>query len=307
MAEVCVSGAARLPVKPPPFDYAAPDTLAEALDLLGRWADDAKVLAGGQSLVPLLAFRLSRPAILIDINRVWELETISAARGMIRLGALVRHRSAELAAPGELPAAVRQAAAQIGHVAIRNRGTVGGSLAHADPSAEWAAIALAFDGVITARSASAERSVPADEFFVGFLASALEPDELITRMDLQLPHQRTGSAFAEYSRRHGDFAIAGVAAVLGLGPDNVLTHARLAVIGAATTPTRCRAAEATLTGQQFGPELADAAARELSADLMLAGNDDDERSYRLHVAQTLTRRVLAAAVLDAQGEAIAGD
>lgn len=294
-------------MKPPPFDYAAPDTLAEALELLGHWADEAKVLAGGQSLVPLLAFRLARPAILIDINRISALETIGAASGIISIGALVRHRTAELAASGELPAAVRQAAAQIGHVAIRNRGTVGGSLAHADPSAEWAAIALAYDGVITACSASAERSIPAEEFFVGFLASALEPDELITGLHLRMPPGQTGSAFAEFARRHGDFAIAGVAAVLGLGPDNIVTHARLTVIGAASTPTRCRAAEAALTGHEFGPMLADAAARELAADLVLAGADDNERRHRLHVAQTLTRRVLAAAAEDAGSEATVDD
>ena len=289
-------------MKPPPFDYAAPDTLAEALELLGRWSDEAKVLAGGQSLLPLLAFRLARPAILIDINRIGSLETIDAADGRIRIGALVRHRTAELAAPRGLPALIRQAAAQIGHVAIRNRGTVGGSLAHADPSAEWAAIALAYDGVITARSARAERSIRAGDFFIGFLASALEPDELITGLALQMPSGQTGSAFAEFARRHGDFAIAGVAAVLGLGPDNIVTHARLAVIGAASTPTRCHTAEATLVGQAFGPVLADAAAHELAADLVLAGADDDERSHRLHVARTLTRRVLAAAALDSGSE-----
>src|SRR5262249_44245269 len=145
VAKVRSSGAPRLPVKPPPFDYAAPDTLAEALELLGRRADEAKVLAGGQSLLPLLAFRLARPAVLIDINRIGSLETVDAADGVISIGSLVRHRTAELAAPGEFPAVIGQAAAQIGHVAIRNRGTVGGSLAHADPSAEWAAVALALD------------------------------------------------------------------------------------------------------------------------------------------------------------------
>lgn len=302
MAEIRLSGATRLPVKPPPFDYAAPETLAEALDLLGRWADDAKVLAGGQSLLPLLAFRLARPAILIDINRISALETMRASDGTIHVGALVRHRTAELAPRDELPAAIRQAAAQIGHVAIRNRGTVGGSLAHADPSAEWAAIALAYDGMITGRSARAERNLPADEFFAGFLATALEPDEVITGLDLHMLPGRTGSAFAEHARRHGDFAIAGVAAVLGLGPGDIVTHARLAVIGAAVTPTRCRTAEAALTGQAFGPAPAEAAARELEADLELAGADDNERSYRLHAAQTLTRRVLAAAAMDAGGE-----
>ncbi|MGI9006960.1 MAG: FAD binding domain-containing protein [Streptosporangiaceae bacterium] len=289
-------------MKPPPFDYAAPDTLDEALDLLGRWGDDAKILAGGQSLIPLLAFRLARPAMLIDINRIKALESARASGATVRLGALVRHRTAERAAPGELPAAVRLAAAQIGHVAIRNRGTVGGSLAHADPSAEWAAIALAYDGVVTSRSSRAERRLPADEFFVGFLASALQADEMITGLDLQIPAGQAGSAFAEHARRHGDFAIAGVAAVLGLGPGDVVIHARIAVIGAATKPTRCRAAEAALTGQTFGSSAADAAARELTADLSLAGTDDDEREYRLHAAQTLTRRVLAAAASDARSE-----
>lgn len=303
MAEVRLRGASRLPVKPPPFDYAAPENLAEALDLLERWGDDAKILAGGQSLMPLLAFRLARPAILIDINRITTLETMRASGPTIQLGALVRHRTAERAAPNQLPAAIRQAAAQIGHVAIRNRGTIGGSLAHADPSAEWAALALAFDGVITSRSSSAERRLPADEFFVGFLASALQADEVITGLELQIPAGRAGSAFAEHARRHGDFAIAGVAAVLGLGPDDVVVHARLAVIGAATKPTRCRAAEAALTGQAFGPASSDAAARELTADLSLAGADPDERDYRLHAAQALTRRVLAAAASDAGSEA----
>ena len=133
-------------MKPPPFAYEAPETLAEALQLLGQWGDEAKVLAGGQSLIPLLAFRLARPAVLVDINRIRELETISCTVGLMDLGGLTRHRTVELAGPAMMPAAIREAAAQIGHVAIRNRGTVGGSLAHADPSAEWAALALAYDG-----------------------------------------------------------------------------------------------------------------------------------------------------------------
>src|ERR1022692_3350316 len=148
-----------LPVKPPPFGYEAPDTLEEAVQLLGQHGDEAKVLAGGQSLMPLLAFRLARPSLLVDINRIRELEFLRHVPGTLELGSLTRHRTVELAGSPAVPAAIAEAAAQIGHVAIRNRGTVGGSLAHADPSAEWGAVTLAYDGIIVARSAAGGRRV----------------------------------------------------------------------------------------------------------------------------------------------------
>lgn len=284
-----------MPVKPPPFAYEAPETLAEAVQLLSQWGDEAKVLAGGQSLMPLLAFRLARPAVLVDINRIRELETISCTVGLMDLGALTRHRTVELAGSSIMPIAIREAVAQIGHVAIRNRGTVGGSLAHADPSAEWAALALAYDGVVVAHSTAGERRIPAEEFFVGFLTSALLPTEIITRLELRLPDQAAGSAFIEFARRHGDFALSGVAAVLALTSDRFVQDARLAVIGTGTHPTRCRTAEAALAGREFEDTTAADAAEALEADLQPNGADADNRRFRLHIARTLTRRALRAA------------
>lgn len=292
-----------MPVKPPPFGYEAPQTLAEAVRLLGHWGDEAKVLAGGQSLMPLLAFRLARPALLVDINRVRELESVSIAAGLLCLGSLTRHRAVELAGSDMMPAAAREAAAQIGHVAIRNRGTVGGSLAHADPSAEWGAVALAYDGVIVAQSTAGERRIPAAEFFVGFLTSALQPTEVVTRLELRLPDLSAGSAFVEFARRHGDFALAGVAAVLALTAERSVRYARLAVIGAAVRPTRCSAAEAALVGREFDDAATADAAEALAADLELNGSDAGERRFRLHLAKTLTRRALHAAAKRTGNEA----
>ena len=290
-------------MKPPPFAYEAPEALAEAVDLVTRWGDEAKLLAGGQSLMPLLAFRLARPEILVDLNRVRELEYADLGAGRLVLGSLTRHRTIERAA---VPDAIREAVGHIGHVAIRNRGTVGGSLAHADPSAEWAAVALAYDGVIVARSAAGERHIPAGEFFVGFLTSDLRPDEVIVRLELRLPEGpggsvgSVGSAFVEHARRHGDFALGGVAAVLGLTPDRVVGHVRLAVIGAATRPTRCHAAERVLLGRAFDDAAVRAAAvldaaGVLASELEPSGADGDEQRYRLQVAKTLARRALTVA------------
>jgi carbon-monoxide dehydrogenase medium subunit len=279
-------------MKPPPFAYEAPEELAEAMDLLTRWGDEAKLLAGGQSLMPLLAFRLARPEVLVDLNRVRELEHADLGAGRLVLGSLTRHRTIEQA---PVPDAIREAVSNIGHVAIRNRGTVGGSLAHADPSAEWAAVALAYDGVIVARSSAGERHIPAGEFFVGFLTSDLLPTEVIVRLELALPEGPAGSAFVEYARRHGDFALGGVAAVLGLTPDRQVRHVRLAVIGAATRPTRCHAAERALLGREFDDTAVLDAAGVLAAELEPSGADAGERRFRLQVATTLARRALTVA------------
>jgi aerobic carbon-monoxide dehydrogenase medium subunit len=290
-------------VKPPAFEYAAPETVSEAVALLADRGEDAKILAGGQSLMPLLAFRLARPEVLVDINRIRELEHADLRPDQLVLGGLTRHRTIELAPQGKVPAAIAEAVSQIGHVAIRNRGTVGGSLAHADPSAEWAAVALAYDGIIVARSSGRERQIPAGNFFAGYLTSALLPTELIVRLELRLPEREAGSAFAEYARRHGDFAQAGVAAVLALTPGREVRHVRLAVIGAAVQPTRCHAAEAALLGRPFDEAAADDAAGEMSADLEMAGADPADRRFRMHIAKTLTRRALTTAAARSGSEA----
>ena len=287
-------------VKPPPFGYEAPDTLEEAVHLLGQYGDEAKVLAGGQSLMPLLAFRLARPSLLVDINRIRELETLHHTAGRLELGSLTRHRTVELARSPAMPAAITEAAAQIGHVAIRNRGTVGGSLAHADPSAEWGAVTLAYDGVIVARSIAGERQIPAEEFFLGYLTSALLPTEVLTRLELRLPDGSAGSAFAEFARRHGDFALGGVASVVGFAEDRSVRHARVAVIGAGALPVRCHAAETALVGREFDGTAAADAAETIGPELELAGADPAERRFRLQVAKTLTKRALVAAAQRAE-------
>jgi aerobic carbon-monoxide dehydrogenase medium subunit len=282
-------------MKPPPFAYEAPEALAEAVDLLTRWGDEAKLLAGGQSLMPLLAFRLARPEILVDLNRVRELEYADLGADRLVLGSLTRHRTIERA---QVPDAISEAVGHIGHVAIRNRGTVGGSLAHADPSAEWAAVALAYGGVIVARSAAGERRIPAGEFFVGFLTSDLRPTEVIVRLELSMPDGPggpVGSAFVEHARRHGDFALGGVAAVLGLTPEGEVRHVRLAVIGAATRPTRCHGAERALLGRALDNAAVLDAVGALAGELEPSGADGDERRYRLQVAKTLARRALTVA------------
>jgi aerobic carbon-monoxide dehydrogenase medium subunit len=282
-------------MKPPPFRLESPHTLPEALDLLAEHGDDAKVIAGGQSLMPLLALRLARPEIVVDITRLPALRHLDAAPSMLRIGGLVTHRAVERS---EVPATVRAAVRHIGHVAIRNRGTVGGSLAHGDPSAEWAAIALAFDGEIEARRRGESRTIAAEDFFLGFLTTALAPDELVCEMRLQLPAGRYGSAFVEYARRHGDFAVAGVCVVLQVDSSDTVAHARVAVIGAAPAPVRCHRAEQALVGRRPSAATINEAGRLVPGELGGVGADD-ERAYRVHAATTLASRALALAARDA--------
>jgi CO/xanthine dehydrogenase FAD-binding subunit len=292
-------------MKPPPFEYHAPDDLSEALDLLSDYGDDAKIIAGGQSLMPLLAFRLARPHALIDVGRVDSLHYLDLTDDKVVLGATIRHREVERLGELDLPTAIREAISHIGHPAIRNRGTVGGSLAHADPRAEWAALSLAFDGTITTRSNRGARTIAAEEFFLDFLTSAAEVDEIVTEIRLRLPSADSGSSFVEFARRQGDFAIGGVCAVIWLTDEGVVDDARVAVIGTGNLPTRCRATERTLVNQDFNDDVLDAAIAELQTDLELWGVDEAERAYRLHVGRALTRRSIAIAAGRAKNRMVA--
>lgn len=282
-------------MKPPPFEYHAPDDLSEALQLLSEYADDAKIIAGGQSLMPLLAFRLARPHALIDVARVDSLHHVDLADDELVLGATVRHREVERLAESGLPVAIHEAISHIGHPAIRNRGTVGGSLAHADPRAEWAALSLAFDGAIVTRSNRGSRTIAAEEFFLGFLTSALEPDEIVTEIRLRRPSADSGSSFVEFARRHGDFAIGGVCAVIWLTAEGVVNDAKVAVIGTGNLPTRCHATERTLVNQVFSDDVVSAAIAELQTDLEPWGVDDNEQAYRLQVGRALAGRSITIA------------
>src|SRR5512142_1290176 len=203
------------PMKLPEVEYEAPTTVAEAVDLLAEHGDEASVLAGGQSLIPLLALRLARPAVLIDINGVGELSGVSAADGQVAIGAMTREYVAEES--GTVADAVPLLAAAlplIGHEAIRSRGTIGGSLAHADPAAELPAVARALDAEFVVRGPSGERVIPAAEWFEGYLTTSRRPDELLTEVRFPAAKPGTGTSFTEVARRHGDFAMVGLATSL---------------------------------------------------------------------------------------------
>jgi carbon-monoxide dehydrogenase medium subunit len=278
----------------PSFAYEAPTTVADAVDLLRRHGADAKVLAGGQSLVPLLNYGLADPLVVVDINDL-PLARITADNGRLKLGALVRHH--QLEESDEIARrcpVLRDAAALIGNVRVRALGTVGGSLAHADPAAELAMVTLALDARLTLVSAAGSRSVDARAFFVGPLTTAMRPDELLAEIDVAAA-TATGWAIEEIARRAGDFAIVAVTALVSLDRHGRVAHARLAFGGVAATAVRTTAAEDALTGQEPTAErLAQVAilAREAlnpQSDAFVSG------AYRRHVAGVLARRALTRA------------
>jgi carbon-monoxide dehydrogenase medium subunit len=289
-------------VKPAPFEYRDPRSVDEALGLLAEHGDAAKVLAGGQSLVPMLNFRLARPALLVDVNRVASLDRVQVDRTSLRVGALVRQRALERWASDGAPL-LAAGLRLVGHTAIRNRGTVAGSIAHADPAAELPALLICLDGGIVARRrASGERVIDAIDFFQGPLATALEPDELIVETRWALPSATSGWGFHEVARRHGDFALAGAAAVIGLRRGEI-AEARIALFGCGPTPVRGRAGEAALIGRRPSPALLQEAGR--AAVERLDAHDDIHATatYRRRVAATLIARALTDAVARARDAA----
>jgi len=288
-------------MKLPPVDYEAPKTVSEAVELLAEHLDEASVLAGGQSLIPLLALRLAHPAVLIDINGVDELSGVSAADGWVSIGAMTREYVAEES--GAVAAAVPLLAAAlplIGHEAIRSRGTVGGSLAHADPAAELPAVARALDAEFVVRGPSGERVVPAAEWFEGYLTTSRLPDELLVEVRFPAAGRGTGVSFQEVARRHGDFAMVGLAASVTLS-DGVISDARLAFAGVSDVPVRAVGAEDLLTGERPSAELFDEAARRAAGDIDPPADLHGSAEYRKKVAAALVRRGLREAV-DNAGE-----
>jgi aerobic carbon-monoxide dehydrogenase medium subunit len=284
-------------VKPAPFDYFAPGTLDEALALLAKHGDDAKPLAGGQSLIPAMNFRLARPRVLVDLNRIAALSYIHAEKSGVKIGAMTRQRAVELsdlvarAAP-----LLAEAMPAIAHPQIRNRGTVGGSIAHADPSAELPAVALALDASFRARSATRARTIVAADFFKGMLETALEPGELLVEIALRPLRPRTGTAFLEVARRHGDYALVGVAAVVTLDATGRCQAARIALLSVGDGPVLAVEAGKTLVGQKPSDELLRAAA-DAAAERDVDPPSDIHASaaYRRRLVEVLTRRALARA------------
>jgi len=282
-------------MKLPYVEYEAPTTIAEAVDLLAEHEDEASVLAGGQSLIPLMALRLARPAVLIDINGLSELSLVAAADGRVTIGAMTREYVAEDSATvGDTVPLLAAALPLIGHEAIRSRGTIGGSLAHADPAAELPAVALALDAEFVVRGRAGERVVPSADWFEGYLATSRRPDELLTEVRFPAAGPGTGVAFLEVARRHGDFAIVGVAVSLTLA-DGVISDARLAFAGVSDVPVRAAEAEDLLAGERPSAELFAEAARVATAGLDPPADLNGSSEYRKQVAATLVRRGLQAA------------
>jgi carbon-monoxide dehydrogenase medium subunit len=287
-------------MKLPPFEYEAPTTVAEAIGLLAEHLDEASVLAGGQSLIPLLALRLARPAVLIDINGVDELSGVSATDGWVSIGAMTREYAAEESKTvADTVPLLAAALPLIGHDAIRSRGTIGGSLAHADPAAELPAVARALDAEFVVRGPSGERVIPATGWFEGYLTTSRRPDELLLEVRFPAARRGTGVSFQEVARRHGDFAIVGLATSLVMSGD-VISEARLAFAGLSDVPVRAAAAEDLLAGERPSAELFEEAARLATGDADPPADLHGSSEYRKAVAGALVRRGLRAAADNAR-------
>jgi carbon-monoxide dehydrogenase medium subunit len=289
-------------MKPPPFLYARPRSLEEALVLLRDSGPDAKVLAGGQSLVPLLNFRLARPSVLIDLNLVPDLTYVRRTNGHVAVGATTRQRALETdpAARRACPILSR-ALSHVGHLQIRHRGTVGGSLAHADPAAELPAVAVALDAELTVASMRGTRTIRARDFFDGPFMTKLEPDEVLT--EARFPVTDDGRvAFLEFARRSGDFALGGVALAVwfagegagdsGAGTQSMVERAGLAALGMGPTPIRLAGAEQAILGRPLDAEVLSDAAAAASAEVEPFTDNHADAGYRRDLVGTLLTRAL---------------
>jgi len=288
-------------MKPPAFDYVVADSLDMAAAALAEAGDEAKIIAGGQSLVPMLNFRLLRPSVLVDINPITRLAFIEEAGETIRVGALTRHFQLETSplVARHLPV-LSCAMTHVAHLAIRNRGTIGGSLSHADPAAELPMLALLLDATLHVVSASATRSTAASDFFVEAMTVDLAADEIITEITLPKLPPQTGWGFEEVARRHGDFALAAAAATLTVS-DGTITQARIALTGVGPTALRASEAEALLVGEALGTGLT---ARVIAAVRGAIEPETDlhaSSDYRRHLAGVLAGRAVSAAWRRANG------
>jgi len=293
-------------MKPASFEYLAPDSLDAALEALARYGWDAKLLAGGQSLIPVMNFRLAQPAVLIDLNRLEDLDHLQPeGSGGLRIGAMTRHRTLERdSRVAELAPLIHEAAPFIAHPQIRNRGTLGGSLAHADARAELPAVALALRARLRLQRAGGERWVEARDFFTGLLSTALEPEEILTEVALPPMPARSGWAFQEVARRHGDYAQVGLAAIVALDETGRCSEARLVYLSVGDRPIEAREAARLLEGAVPSAEAIAAAADKASRDEMSpTGDIHASEGFKRHLARVLTGRVLRRAFARAKGEA----
>lgn len=289
-------------MKPSRFEYVAPRSEHEALGALAEYGDRAKVLAGGQSLIPLMNFRLAQPDVIIDINRLAGLAYVRAADGGMAIGALTRQHALErdVGARARLPI-LAEACHLIGHVPIRHRGTVGGNLAHADPASELPAVMVALGAEMVAASLRGRRTIAAEQFFTGPLTTALQPDELLTEIGVPGLPPRTGSAFVEMSRRAGDYALVGVAALITIDQGGRCERVRLTLCGVGHAPVRATGAEQALTGQRPEGRALDEAAQR-AADATNPPSDIHASSaFRKRLAGHFTREAILLAARRAGG------
>jgi CO/xanthine dehydrogenase FAD-binding subunit len=283
-------------MKPAPFKYIAATSLEQALALKAEHGDEAKFLAGGQSLIPAMNFRLARPAVLIDINEIEGLAGIRPRSTTVGVGPLTRYRALQrdAAFAGMFPL-IGEALPHIAHPQIRNRGTIGGNLSHADPASELPAIALALRARLRVQSAKKERLIPATDFFTGALTTDLQPDEMLVEIELPSPKPRSGSCFMEIARRRGDFAIAGVAAMVTMDRRDKCAEIRLTLCGVGETPVDASAAADGLIGQAPSEQAIREAAASLQRMIEPAGNVHATADYQRHVAGVLAERALKTA------------
>lgn len=284
-------------MKAPPFEYARATSLAEACELLRRHGDEAKLIAGGQSLVPMMAMRLLRPAWLIDINEIAALKFVAVESEVVRTGACARQAVLERDATiGVRMPLLKQALAWVGHVQTRNRGTAGGSLAHADPSAELPLVAQVLGAGMLLRSAKGARKIAAEEFFTGPMSTAMAPDECLEEVHWPLwQERRTGSEFTELSARHGDFAMVSAAAQIALDSEGRCVRAALGLGGVGITPLAFPGLTARLVGTRLGENDFEQLAREAAAQCDPGSDLHASAAYRRHVAGVLAARALRAA------------
>ena len=282
-------------MKPPPFDYHRPANLDEALALLARHGPEARVLAGGQSLLPMMKLRLARPGVLVDINRLPDLSYARREDGVLAFGALARLSDLESATVRGVHPLLASVAPHIGHLAIRHRGTVCGSLAHADPAAELPVLALALDAELRVSGSAGTRRVAAADFFVTYLTTSLRPGEILSEARFAVPSPTASWSFLELARRHGDYAIVSVATLLDVGADARIVRARVALGSVADRALRSAAAEAALIGQAGTPALFAEAAAAATASLDPPADVHGSSAYRREVARVLVERSLAEA------------
>lgn len=289
-------------MKPAPFAYFAPTELSEALTLLAEYGDEAKLLAGGQSLMPMLNMRLATPQVVVDINHLSELDYLTPhADGSLAVGALTRQRHLERSPLiRDHHPLLAAALPLIGHFQIRNRGTIGGSLVHADPAAELPAVCMALEAEFVVQSASAQRVVPADEFFVTYLTTALEPDEMLTEIRLPAWSADWGWDIQEVCRREGDFALVGAISLLQVDPNQHCQSARLTLFGVDGTPIRPSQAESALVGQRASAAAFQEVERLVASELDPESDIHASADYRKEVGGVMARRTLATALTRAQ-------